>query len=60
MFARDKNYRTYTYNLLGKAVKLRHVRNGTELSRIVEDKNFDSGFQEPHYLAQYRQVLPVK
>ncbi|XP_022225581.2 MOXD1 homolog 1 isoform X1 [Drosophila obscura] len=42
----------------GRKMSLRHVRNGKELSRIIEDENFDYRYQQVHQLANETIVLP--
>lgn len=42
----------------GRNVKLSHIRNGTELSRIVEDNNYNYNYQEVRQLANETKVLP--
>lgn len=42
----------------GRKMKLRHIRNGTELERIVEDDNYSHNFQEIYQLANETTILP--
>ena len=46
-------------HLIGTKVRLRHIRNGTELSPLAEDDNYDPGFQEYRLLYPSRVILPV-
>lgn len=39
-------------------MKLRHVRDGKELSRIIEDDNYDYKFQQVHQLENETIILP--
>lgn len=39
-------------------MKLRHVRDGVELDRIVEDDNYDFNFQQVRQLENETTVLP--
>uniref|UniRef100_A0A336L841 CSON004817 protein n=1 Tax=Culicoides sonorensis TaxID=179676 RepID=A0A336L841_CULSO len=42
----------------GQKMKLRHVRDGKELDRIVEDDNYNHNFQEIYQLANETTILP--
>ncbi|XP_062127901.1 MOXD1 homolog 1 [Drosophila sulfurigaster albostrigata] len=42
----------------GRKMSLRHVRDGKELDRIVEDDNYDYKYQQYHQLANETVVLP--
>jgi hypothetical protein len=42
----------------GKNVKLSHVRNGTEIGKIVEDNNYNHNYQEVRTLVNETKVLP--
>ncbi|BFG03078.1 MOXD1 homolog 1 [Drosophila madeirensis] len=42
----------------GRKMSLRHIRDGKELSRIIEDDNFDYRYQQFHQLANETVVLP--
>jgi hypothetical protein len=39
-------------------MKLRHVRDGMELERIVEDENYDHNFQQIRQLENETTILP--
>lgn len=39
-------------------MKLRHIRNGNEMDRIIEDDNYDYNFQQVHQLENDTLVLP--
>lgn len=45
-------------HVAGRKMKLRHVRGGVELPRIVEDDNYDYAFQQVRQLANETVVLP--
>jgi Copper type II ascorbate-dependent monooxygenase, C-terminal domain len=42
----------------GRKMKLRHVRDGMELERIVEDENYDYNFQQIRQLENETTILP--
>lgn len=42
----------------GRKMTLRHVRDGKELERIIEDDNYDYNYQQVRQLAQEVIVLP--
>uniref|UniRef100_B4MQU2 GK21375 n=2 Tax=Drosophila willistoni TaxID=7260 RepID=B4MQU2_DROWI len=42
----------------GRKMSLRHIRNGLELERIIEDDNYDYRYQQVHQLANETVVLP--
>lgn len=42
----------------GRKMKLRHIRDGRELDRIVEDDNYDYNFQQVRQLENETLVLP--
>lgn len=45
-------------HVAGRKMKLRHVRDGKELPRIVEDDNYDHNFQQIRQLENETSVLP--
>lgn len=45
-------------HVAGRKMKLRHVRDGIELERIVEDDNYDFNYQQVRQLANETVVLP--
>lgn len=45
-------------HVAGRKMKLRHIRDGAELSRIVEDDNYDYDFQQVRQLVNETKVLP--
>lgn len=45
-------------HVAGRKMKLRHIREGVELSRIVEDDNYDYDFQQVRQLVNETKVLP--
>lgn len=42
----------------GRKMTLRHVRNGIELPRIIEDDNYDYNYQQVRQLENETVVLP--
>lgn len=42
----------------GRKMTLRHVRNGKELPRIIEDDNYDYNYQQVRQLENETVVLP--
>ncbi len=44
--------------MAARKMKLRHVRDGIELDRIVEDDNYDFNYQEVRQLSNETVVLP--
>lgn len=45
-------------HVAGRKMKLRHVRGGTELDRIVEDDTYDFNYQQVRQLENETTVLP--
>lgn len=45
-------------HVAGRKMKLRHIREGKELSRIVEDDNYDYDFQQVRQLENETSILP--
>ncbi|KAJ8686728.1 hypothetical protein QAD02_022522 [Eretmocerus hayati] len=45
-------------HLAGRRLSLKHIREGQELSPIVEDRRFDFEYQQPYTLKKEVQVLP--
>lgn len=45
-------------HVAGRKMKLRHVRDGIELDRIVEDDNYDFNYQQVRQLPNETVVLP--
>ncbi|KAJ6646050.1 MOXD1 like 1 [Pseudolycoriella hygida] len=45
-------------HVAGRKMKLRHVRDGIELDRIVEDDNYDFNYQQVRQLTNETVVLP--
>ncbi|RLU27277.1 hypothetical protein DMN91_001078 [Ooceraea biroi] len=45
-------------HLAGRRLSLKHIRQGKELPRIVEDKHFDFDYQQSHSLEEEVNVLP--
>lgn len=45
-------------HVAGRKMKLRHVRNGIELDRIVEDDTYDFNYQQVRQLENETTVLP--
>lgn len=45
-------------HVAGRKMKLRHVRDGMELERIVEDDTYDYNFQQVRQLENETTVLP--
>lgn len=45
-------------HVAGRKMKLRHVRNGLELDRIVEDDTYDYNYQQVRQLENETTVLP--
>lgn len=45
-------------HVAGRKMKLRHVRDGNELERIVEDDNYDFNYQQVRQLTNETIVLP--
>lgn len=45
-------------HVAGRKMKLRHVRNGVELDRIVEDDTYDYNYQQVRQLENETAVLP--
>ena len=39
-------------------MKLRHIRNGKELNRIIEDDNYDFNYQQVRQLENETTILP--
>ena len=46
-------------HLLGVGMKTRHFRNGTELSPLMFDPDYDFNFQEMRQLPKERAIKPV-
>ena len=46
-------------HLLGRAIKTRHFRNGTELPTLMDEPHYDFNFQELTMLPKQRVVKPV-
>ncbi len=47
-------------HLVGRALRLLHVRNGTELPPIVEENSYDFNYQEILHLPREVEILPVR
>lgn len=45
-------------HLAGRRLSLKHIRQGKELPRIVEDNHFDFEYQQSHTLEKEVKVLP--
>lgn len=45
-------------HIAGRKMKLRHVRDGVELDRIVEDDNYDYNYQQVRQLENETNILP--
>ena len=45
-------------HLAGRRLGLKHIRQGQELPRIVQDNHFDFEYQQSHTLAKEVKVLP--
>lgn len=45
-------------HVAGRKMKLRHIRNGIELNRIVEDDNYDFNYQQVRQLENETNILP--
>lgn len=45
-------------HLAGRRLSLKHIRQGKELPRIVEDNHFDFDYQQSHTLEKEVKVLP--
>ncbi|CAD7088046.1 unnamed protein product [Hermetia illucens] len=45
-------------HLAGRKMKLRHIRDGKELERIIEDDNYDFNYQQVRQLGNETVVLP--
>lgn len=45
-------------HVAGRKMKLRHVRNGIELDRIIEDDTYDFNYQQVRQLENETTVLP--
>lgn len=46
-------------HLAGRAIRMRHFRNGDEQQLLAYDDEFDFNFQEFQYLKKERTILPV-
>lgn len=49
---------TLNSHVAGRKMKLRHIRNGIELDRIVEDDNYDYNYQQVRQLEKEVTILP--
>lgn len=47
-------------HLAGRAIRMRHFRNGEEQKLLAYDDEFDFNFQEFQYLKEERTILPVR
>jgi hypothetical protein len=45
-------------HLAGKKIRLRHIREGRELPRIVEDNSYDFSYQQSRILSHEVVILP--
>ncbi|XP_015172192.1 PREDICTED: MOXD1 homolog 1 [Polistes dominula] len=45
-------------HLAGRRLSLKHIRNGKELPRIVQDNHFDFDYQQSHTLEKEVKILP--
>lgn len=45
-------------HVAGRKMKLRHVRNGVEMDRIVEDDTYDFNYQQVRQLENETTILP--
>ena len=45
-------------HLAGKRMSLRHIRSGKELEPIVQDRSFDSEYQQTYTLGKEAKILP--
>lgn len=45
-------------HVAGRKMKLRHIRDGVELDRVVEDDNYDFNYQQVRQLENETSVLP--
>lgn len=45
-------------HVAGRKMKLRHVRNGVELDRIIEDDTYDFNYQQVRQLENETTILP--
>lgn len=45
-------------HLAGRRLSLKHIRNGKELPRIVQDNHFDFEYQQSHTLEKEVKILP--
>lgn len=45
-------------HVAGRKMKLRHVRDGVELDRVVEDDNYDFNYQQVRQLENETTILP--
>lgn len=46
-------------HLAGRAIRMRHFRNGEEQKLLAYDDEFDFNFQEFQYLEEERTIMPV-
>lgn len=46
--------------LLGRAIRVRQIRNGIELAPLFEDNSYDFNYQAIKYTGQPRKVMPVR
>ena len=46
-------------HLLGKSIRVRHIRNGTELPNIAFDKYYDFNFQDTRISHKELEILTV-
>lgn len=45
-------------HVAGRKMKLRHIREGVEMDRIVEDDNYDFNYQQVRQLENETNILP--
>jgi hypothetical protein len=45
-------------HVAGRKMKLRHIRDGVELDRVVEDDNYDYNYQQVRQLENETNVMP--
>lgn len=45
-------------HVAGRKMKLRHIRDGAEMDRIVEDDNYDFDYQQVRQLSNETVILP--
>lgn len=48
-----------TKHFLGRAIRVRQIRDGTELPPLFEDNSYDFNYQAIKYISEPRKIMPV-